>query len=142
MFVSFRSMPLKFRSVRVTIALALAALVLSTAAPMRASINPIPGVDVIVKKNPPGTKPIVATTDRSGRFTARVTEPGKYTVFIVCKTEPCPHFTVSISASGKELKANKDLSYDLTVEDRKPVVLTGQVLGPAEPVKALSEKEK
>ena len=130
MFVLFRSRPTKFRSDRAIIALVLGALVLPTAAPMQAASNPVPGVDIVVRKKPPRNKPLVATTDHSGRFTAQVTEPGEYTVFIVCRTEPCPRFTVSISASGKELKANKDLSYDLTVEDRKPVVLTGQVLGP------------
>ena len=124
------------------IALTLTALALSTTVPMRAAINPIPGVDVIVKKNPHGIRSVVATTDRSGRFTGRVTEPGQYTVFIVCKTEPCPRFTVTLSASGRELKANRDMTYDLTVEDHKPVILTGQVLGPAEAAKALPNKEK
>jgi len=135
-------MPTKSRYVKAMIALTLTALALSIATPMQAAINPIPGVDVIVKKNPHGIRSVVATTDRSGRFTGRVTEPGQYTVFIVCKTEPCPHFTVSLSASGKVLKANKDRTYDLTVEDRKPVILTGQVLGPAEAAIAIPNKEK
>ena len=39
---------------------------------------------------------------------------------------------VSPSADRKVLKANADKTYDLTVEDRKPVTLTGAVMGLAE----------
>ena len=64
---------------------ALAALALSfsmTAA--IAAIDPIPGVDIIVKKNPGGLAVVVATTDAKGKFSARVAEPGNYTLSTAC----------------------------------------------------------
>ena len=64
---------------------ALAALALSSSVTAAmAIINPIPGVDIIVKKNPGGLAVVVATTDAKGKFSARVAEPGNYTLSTAC----------------------------------------------------------
>lgn len=60
-----------------------------------AAINPgepIPGVDVNLGKNPGGTAIVIATTDREGRFSARVrVERGEYAVSTACAPrQTCP----------------------------------------------------
>jgi len=124
----FRSLPMKYHPKSAVALLAVAVLLVWAAAPAWAATNPIPGVDVVVRKHPAATM-VVATTNSKGQFNGRVTEAGRYTISIVCKTAPCPRFTVTVSANGKVLKANADRTYDLTVEDRKPVTLTGAVMG-------------
>ena len=124
----FKPLPTKSRSNKAIVLLTVAALLLSIAPPMWAATNPIPGVDVVVRKHP-GATMVVATTNAKGQFSGRVTEAGQYSISIVCKTAPCPRFTVTLSANGKVLKANADKTYNLTVEDRKLVMLTGAVMG-------------
>jgi hypothetical protein len=70
----------------------------------RAANEPIPGVDIIVKKNPGG---IVATAhaDKVGRFTLRLTEPGDYTVTTSGhRKSTCAARSPSIRAPGHPLK--------------------------------------
>ena len=64
-------------------ALAALALSFSMTAAMAAS-DPIPGVDIIVRKNPGGLAVVVATTDAKGKFSARVAEPGNYALSTAC----------------------------------------------------------
>lgn len=56
-----------------------------------AAINPIPGVDVIVKKNPGGTA-FTVKTDKNGRFTVSGLTPGEYDFIwnIQAKTSRAP----------------------------------------------------
>jgi len=70
-------------------ALAVLALVLAATGAM-ASETPIPGVDIIVRKKPGGSAIVVATTDASGKFTARLAEPGNYSLSTACRLKsPC-----------------------------------------------------
>lgn len=95
-----------------------------------AAINPIPGVDIIVKKNPGGHVIVTATSDRSGHFTARVTEPGEYTVTTACRQpSACRAHTLSINGGGLVKSGGGTMPYSFTVTARNPVVLTGQIMG-------------
>lgn len=97
------------------------------ATPAIANNNPIPGVDIIVKKKPGGVAIVANTTDKSGQFTARVGEPGDYTISFACRAKaPCPRFAATLAANGKSLKSSEAMTYDLTV-GRDPVTLTGSV---------------
>ncbi len=51
-----------------------------------AASDPIPGIDIIVKKNPGGTAVTQTTTDAKGEFTLKDLEPGTYTVELVGKS--------------------------------------------------------
>ncbi len=62
-------------------ALACAALALSTTA-ATATNDPIPGVDIIVQKNPGGTIVIQTHTDSNGSLTLRGLAPGDYVIEI------------------------------------------------------------
>ena len=64
-------------------ALAAVALTLAATAAM-ATVAPIPGVDIIVRKKPGGLAVVVATTDAKGKFSARVAAPGNYTLSTAC----------------------------------------------------------
>jgi hypothetical protein len=64
--------------------LALAAMVLSATAAM-AIIDPIPGVDIIVKKNPGGLVQM-GTTDAKGQVIFKDLAPGSYTLELNGKT--------------------------------------------------------
>lgn len=89
--------------------------------------EPIPGVDIIVRKKPGGSIVVVATTDREGRFSGRFAEPGDYTISFACRAKvPCPRFAATIAANGQPLKSSEAMTYDLTV-GRDPVTLTGSV---------------
>lgn len=75
--------------------LRLVALIGLALATSGAAINPgepIDGVDVKLGKNPGGSASVVATTDREGRFSARVrVERGEYTVSTACSPrQTCP----------------------------------------------------
>ena len=73
---------MKTNSVRA--ALTCAALAFTSAAAL-AGANPIPGVDVIVKKHPIGNS-IAATSDADGRITLKGLTPGDYEITISGKT--------------------------------------------------------
>ncbi len=102
-----------------------------------AANDPIPGVDIIVKKDcrprecPPG---IAANTDSHGRFTARIAEPGSYQIWSDCRSRraprPCPARTLTLRATGAEPRRAADGSYTVTVPRGRAVVLTGMVRTP------------
>jgi hypothetical protein len=96
---------------------------------MQATNKPIPGIDIVVKKHPgyPPTLVVVASSDAQGHFTAKITEAGQYTLSLACKKPPCAKFTAVISADGKVLKANADGTYEIVVESKKPVTVTGEI---------------
>ena len=83
---------------------ALAALALSFSVTAAMATNdPIPGVDIIVKKNPGGLAVVVATTDAKGKFSARVAAPGNYTLSTACHPKAvCPAYagTYTITFTG------------------------------------------
>ena len=99
---------------------ALAALALSfsmTAA--IAAIDPIPGVDIIVKKNPGGLAVVVATTDAKGKFSARVAEPGNYTLSTACHPK-----TTCLGYAGT-------VTFTVTLgATPEPITIVGQEFGP------------
>ena len=121
-------MKLKFLATA-ALAMTAGALLLIPATPAGAQnqIEPIPGVDIIVKKKPGGGIVVVATTDREGRFSGRFAEPGDYTISFACRAKaPCPRFAATLAANGQPLKSSEAMTYDLTVGG-EPVVLTGTV---------------
>lgn len=75
-----------------------------------AAINPgepIPGVDVNLGKNPGGTAIVVATTDREGRFSARVrVEQGEYAVSTACAPrQACPpNRQLTLTVDGRPVR--------------------------------------
>lgn len=113
-----------------TIAVGLA-LALSSSAAM-AAIEPIPGVDIIVRKRSgDGTAMIMvgqATSDTSGRFSVMVKEPGQYTLSSACRQTACqkarPPFTFT---STPPLKPNGNGTYDFTVGADGPFVVSGVI---------------
>jgi hypothetical protein len=68
-------MPLKLSSVRTTL---VAALLLALSVTSASAGRPVPGVDVIVKKNPGGLAVGTVTTDKDGKFEFAKLKPGKY----------------------------------------------------------------
>jgi hypothetical protein len=113
------------------------ALMLS-ATSMQAANDPIPGIDVIVKKNPGGNA-VYVSQNRNGAPTF-FTEAGEYTISIVCRKPPCVKFTAVVNANGKALKANADGTYDFAVEGRKPVSITAQLTAVATSTKLPNSK--
>ena len=85
-------------------------LILLTAPAMAQSINdPIPGVDIIVEKNPGGTALTVGQTGRDGWFGGRVrVEGGEYQVRAACPLRRrCPAFRLaSVSVDGRVISPN------------------------------------
>lgn len=75
-----------------------------------AAINPgepIPGVDVNLGKNPGGTAIVIATTDREGRFSARVrVERGEYAVSTACAPrQSCPpNRQLTLTVDGRPVR--------------------------------------
>ncbi len=98
----------------------------------KAAINPIPGVDIIVRKRSgDGTAMIMvgqATSDTSGRFSVMVKEPGQYTLSSACRQTACqkarPPFTFT---STPPLKPNGNGTYDFTVGADGPFVVSGVI---------------
>lgn len=91
--------------------------------------EPIPGIDIIVRKKPGGVRVAATVSDASGRFSVRVAEPGQYTVSTACRSgNACQPHTVSLTASGVLLKPSADGTYEFSVGARGPAVLTGQIV--------------
>lgn len=101
-----------------------------------AGSEPIPGIDIIVRKNcdPPCPPGLAANTDARGAFTVRFAEPGRYNVSSDCRSRraprPCPARTLTVRATGAEPRRAADGSYDFTVPRGRVVVLTGMVRTP------------
>jgi len=130
------------KSRALTLAAVLALALPGAAAKAQNTSNPIPGVDIVVKKNP-GDISVTLPIDASGRFSLRLTAPGQYTISTACRLPAgCAPHTLSFDASatpgadgtraiailiGLLLPAQEAgaMSYDFTVDDR-PVVLGGQ----------------
>jgi len=103
-----------------------AALVLCSSAALAG--DPIPGINVGSGGNPGGQIAAVATTDKAGRFSMRIMEPGSYTVRFTCPAKgACPAFRATVSANGAPLMAKADMSFDYVVRPGVPVMLTGSV---------------
>jgi len=69
--------------------------------------EPIPGVDVKLGKNPGGSVIVVATTDREGRFSARVrVERGEYVVSTACAPrQACPpNRQLTLTVDGRSVR--------------------------------------
>lgn len=84
-------------------------LAASVAIGMAHAGEPIPGVDIKLGKNPDGRAIVVATTDREGRFSAKVrVEPGEYTVTKACAPRrPCrPNRLLTLGVDGREVRPN------------------------------------
>ncbi len=62
--------------------LAALALVVVPMTGASASNEPIPGIDVVVKKKPPKAQPLQVKTDAGGQFVLKDLEPGTYTLQI------------------------------------------------------------
>jgi len=109
-----------------TIAMGLALALSSSAA--QAAINPIPGVDIIVRSKPGGIVVGNAITDKQGRFSVMVREPGQYTLSTACRQTACqkarPLFTFT---STPPLKPNGNGTYDFTVGADGPFVVSGVI---------------
>ncbi len=88
----------------------------------------IPGVDIIVRKKPGGIVVGNAITDKQGRFSVMIREPGQYTLSIACRQTACqkarPLFTFT---STPPLKPNGNGTYDFTVGADGPFVVSGVI---------------
>lgn len=120
------------------------ALALMAPAAMAAS-NPIPGVDIIVRKKPPKTA-IVVPVDTSGKFSLRLKEPGTYTISTACRTDGCPAGALSLNVAGKAQKPDADgnASYEfdvgqggldlggqIFVRGAQPIIVNGKSVTPS-----------
>lgn len=107
------------------------------------SNKPIPGIDIVVKKNPGGI-PVVVPIDDSGKFSLRLKEPGNHTISTACRQPSgcLPHKLSGALKPGADgepsiiailiglllpaQKASADgMTFDFTVGDRG-VFLSGQ----------------
>jgi hypothetical protein len=111
-------------------------LLMSTAA--MAASDPIPGVDIIVHKNPGGTVVVIGhVSKKSGRFSVQVKEPGQYTISTACKQSACSPYKVSINriravpeggaADASSVPLKHGTGGNFTVGNNAPVVLSGQI---------------
>jgi len=120
------------------------ALALMAPAAMAAS-NPIPGVDIIVRKKPPKIA-IVVPVDTSGKFSLRLKEPGTYAISTACRTDGCPAGALSLNVAGKAQKADADgnASYEfdvgqggldlggqIFVRGAQPIIVNGKSVTPS-----------
>lgn len=91
----------------------------------------IPGVDIKLGKNPGGIAVVVATTDRAGRFSARVrVEPGEYVVSTACAPRrPCPpNRSLTLTVDGRPVRPDAQGVYLFPVGGSLgTVVLSGRV---------------
>ena len=71
--------------------------------------NPIPGVDIIVRKNPGGIKAGSATTDDKGMYEIKNLEPGDYEV----------EFPGAISTSRSNIKKPGIVELDVELDQEK-----------------------
>jgi len=114
------------RSLKIALLTAVAAIPFLMSMTAMATNDPIPGVDIIVQKNPGGTVVVTGhVSKKSGKFSVQVKEPGQYTISTACKQSACPSYRVLIKASGVPLKHGTGGNF--TVGNNAPVVLSGQI---------------
>jgi hypothetical protein len=92
------------------IAAVLALATLAVPVTAQTSNNPIPGIDVVVKKKPAGSALVAATSGRDGRFSARVRfDPGAdYEISLPCGTRTaCPRLA-SLTVNGRSVQPVND----------------------------------
>ena len=117
----------KFRPV------AIAGLVVAALAStgMANATDPIPGVDVKLSKEHGGIAIVVATTDREGRFSARVrVEQGEYAVSTACSPrQTCPsNRHLILSVDGRPVRPDAGGAYLFPVgASLGTVMLSGRV---------------
>lgn len=92
--------------------------------------NPIPGIDIIVRKEHGGHALTAAVTDARGGFITQVREPGNYQIWTECRNprapQPCPARRLTVR--GAEMRPGREGSYEFTVPRGRRVVLTGTVV--------------
>lgn len=138
----------KFRRSSAALALVVWLALLLTGPAALAIGEPIPGIDIVVKKNPGGI-PVVVPIDDSGKFSLRLKEPGNHTISTACRQPSgcLPHKLSGALKPGTDgepsiiailiglilpaQKASADgTSYTFTVGDRG-IFLNGQFQGAA-----------
>lgn len=93
-----------------------------------ATNNPIPGVDIIVKKNPGDSIVVTPTSDHSGKFSVKLKEPGNYTISTACKSGGCTPSQLPLNVAGKSYpNADGTTTYEFTV-GKGGLELRGQTL--------------
>lgn len=106
-------------------ALALAVGLAGWGAAALATNDPIPGVDIEVKKNPGGIV-VSAPTNKDGTYQLTGLAPGKYDFSIAGQRVQTITVGANRSVRGS-LTRNDDGTASVTIGDRKPVVLRGLV---------------
>jgi hypothetical protein len=106
--------------------------------------DPIPGIDVVVKKQPAGAALVAATTDKAGRFTVRVAEPGSYTLTAACRAAPrCPETVIVLNGLSSRMSANeavasgalKTVSFSVTPGRAEVISGVVQAAGPRQAIR-------
>lgn len=88
--------------------------------------DPIPGVDIIVKKNPRGIK-VTLPSDASGKFSLRLQEAGNYTVSTVCRQPSCASHTITATYENVDYKCVRfGICFNLTV-GQSGGILSGRI---------------
>lgn len=89
--------------------------------------NPIPGIDIIVRKKPGGSIVVTPTSDHSGKFSVKLGS-GDYTVSTACKSGGCTPSQLSLNVAGKSYpNADGTMIYEFTV-GKGGIELRGQTL--------------
>ena len=108
----------------------LVGLALAFPGPAALAGDPIPGVDVKLGKNPGGGIIVSAPTGRDGVYQFKGLAPGRYDLSIAGTLVQTISVGANQSISGM-LTRNANGTASITVGDRKPVVLRGQIPGAA-----------
>jgi hypothetical protein len=86
---------------RTSIAILVTLFLASHASNTLAASNPIPGVGVVIKRQP-GSSSARTTTDKDGNFTFEGLEPGTYTIEVV-QTDVEKYFAASSSGAARKV---------------------------------------
>lgn len=105
---------------------------LAGSAPSLAGSEPIPGVDIIVEKNPGGSKLTVGSVGRDNQFAGELRlAAGTYVIGTACKTAVrCPaHALARVSVGGKNLTADSRGVYSFSVAEGtgRPTAIRGAI---------------
>lgn len=121
------------RTLTATVALAFGLILITAPAMAQDEQKPIPGVDIIVEKNPGGGALVVGQSGRDGWVSSRVrVERGEYQVRAACpQRRQCPAFRLaSVSIDGRALIPNARGEFIFPVGSSiGQVVLRASVLG-------------